>query len=266
MVKYSILITTYNTVRTVRQSLESVLSQIDDDFEVIVVDNFSSDGTLEYLRELSREGKIRLIVAKCNRGEGRQIALEHAKGKYVIAKVDMDSIYNPVFKDLVEFYVEKEKELGEFVLYAGVIISSRSFLLKVGWRPLQWGENYELYKRLIDMGKLYVCRVRINSDHIKFKQGLLARMKTAFINYRDAFRIGLRFKVILKELWKKHGLVGFLTRFVLLFFAWIVSDLYEKYDTFREVTWEEFYRDHIYDDSLNSFEVYHPDKVLRWLG
>jgi glycosyltransferase involved in cell wall biosynthesis len=263
MVKYSILSTTYNAFRTIRKSLKSVLTQIDDDFEIIVVDNFSDDGTLEYLRSLSEGGRIRLLVAKCNRGEGRQIALEHARGEYVIAKVDYDLIYKPVFKRLLEYYVKKERKLDDFVLYANVMISSKKFLMGIGgWRPLQWGENYELYKRLIDMGKLYVCRASVNLDHMKFKVGFLGMLKTSYVNYRDSLRMRLKFRVIGKEILVKHGLSHCLPRFLILSLAWCASRFYEKYDAFENVTWEEFYRDCLYNDGLCFFEVHHPGKVL----
>jgi glycosyltransferase involved in cell wall biosynthesis len=243
--------------------MESVLSQIDEDFEVVVVDNFSSDGTLEYLKILSREGKIRLILAKCNRGQGRQIALEHARGKYVMAKVDFDLIYRPLLRQLMEYFIEKERVLGDYVSYSNVIISSKRYLMEIGgWRPLQWGENYELYKRLIDIGKLYLCNTNINSDHIKFKHDLLSRLKTAYVIYRDSLIMGLRSRVVAKELRNKYGMTKSVPRFLILGFARFASSFYEKYDTFEDVTWEEFYRDNMFNDSLGFFELRYPDKVL----
>jgi glycosyltransferase involved in cell wall biosynthesis len=263
MVVCSILTTTYNTGRTIRESLGSVLSQIDDSFEVIVVDNFSNDGSLTYLKGLSESGKIRLLVTNCNRGQGRQIALRHAKGKYVIAKVDCDLVYKPIFKKLVRYYIKKEREIGDFVLYANVMVSSKEFLTEIGgWRPLQWGENYELHKRLIDMGKLYFCKTRVIPDHIKPRNSFLGRLKTAYVDYRDSFRIGLRTRVIGKEVWTKYGLMRCLPRFLILSFAWFASSFYEKWRTFENVGWEEFYRDSVYSDYLGLFEINHPDKVL----
>lgn len=68
--KYSILITNYNTVDTIKQSLESILSQIDNNFEVIVVDNKSKDGSEKILKEFEKQGKIKVISIKCSRGRG----------------------------------------------------------------------------------------------------------------------------------------------------------------------------------------------------
>lgn len=261
--KYSVLITTHNTEPTLKPCLESVLTQIDDDYEVLIVDSHSTDGSLEYLKSLADNGEIRLIVKKCNRGEGRQEALENARGKYVIARVDMDSLHNPVFKQFMQHYIKKEKELGSFVLNAGALISSKDLLLKVGgWRPLQWGENYELYKRLMEIDKLYLCRINEARLHMKFKYNTLERLKIAYVNYRDSLRMGLGFKVVAKELWSKCRFEGFLVRFLLLCICWITQHLHTRYSTFEHITWEEFYRDKIYADELNFFEEKHPDKIL----
>ncbi|MEM2087155.1 MAG: glycosyltransferase [Thermoproteota archaeon] len=60
--KYSVCITCRNEAKTIRASLDSILNQIDDRFEVIVVDSKSTDGTLEILKEYVEHGKIKLIV------------------------------------------------------------------------------------------------------------------------------------------------------------------------------------------------------------
>ena len=46
----SIIIPTYNSVGTIREALESVAVQTFTDYEVIVVDDASSDGTVEVVR------------------------------------------------------------------------------------------------------------------------------------------------------------------------------------------------------------------------
>jgi glycosyltransferase involved in cell wall biosynthesis len=267
VVRYSILITTFNAMKTIERCMNSVLSQIDSDFEVVVIDSYSTDGTLEFLKSIAEKGEIRLITAKCNRGEGRQMALEQARGKYVIAKVDTDAIYKPLLRTIAEFYEEKEKEIGEFVLCCGVIVSSKSFLMRVGgWKPLQWGENYELYKRLIDSGDVYMWRVDVSYDHLKFKTSFLQRARTLFQNYRDSLRMGLRPQVVSEEIRHKHDPINVLSRLTMLSIAWFASRFYERYGTFERVTWKEMYGDGIYHDSLRLFEDLHPDKVLTFEG
>jgi len=63
-VKYSICITHYNNYPTVEASLNSILNQIDDNFEVIVIDNFSNDGSERILKNFSEQEKIFKILSE----------------------------------------------------------------------------------------------------------------------------------------------------------------------------------------------------------
>jgi glycosyltransferase involved in cell wall biosynthesis len=89
----SVIIPTYNREHCVRQSLDSVLAQTFKDFELIVVDDGSSDGTVEILK--SYGDKIRLICQKnAGAGAARNTAIRVAQGKY-IAFLDSDDQWRP---------------------------------------------------------------------------------------------------------------------------------------------------------------------------
>jgi GT2 family glycosyltransferase len=65
----SIVVVTFDNLVFNRLSLESVLANTDyPDFEVIVVDNGSTDGTAEYLRALSQVPSVRVVFNESNRG------------------------------------------------------------------------------------------------------------------------------------------------------------------------------------------------------
>jgi glycosyltransferase involved in cell wall biosynthesis len=93
--RFSICITHYNNVKTVREALESLFSQIDERFEVVLVDNESNDGSYEILRSFGEDHSLKLLRAKCTRGRGRQIAFEESIGRYVISNIDMDDVLSP---------------------------------------------------------------------------------------------------------------------------------------------------------------------------
>ena len=59
----SIITATYNSAATIADTLQSVLQQTYQDFEVIVVDGVSSDNTLEIIRsfEPAFQGKLRIV-------------------------------------------------------------------------------------------------------------------------------------------------------------------------------------------------------------
>ena len=90
---FSVVIPTYNRVHLLERTLDSVWRQGFTDFEVVVVDDGSNDGTQEYLRSLGN--RIR-IVLQANGGPGaaRNAGVRMASGKYV-ALLDSDDLWFP---------------------------------------------------------------------------------------------------------------------------------------------------------------------------
>lgn len=90
--KVSILLPTYNGSRFISRSIESVLKQSFDDFELIIVDDGSSDMTGDIAQEFTRKDKrVVFISNKENIGIQRTLnnGLQIAKGEY-IARIDDD--------------------------------------------------------------------------------------------------------------------------------------------------------------------------------
>ena len=111
-VEASVIIPVKNRVTTIKDAVESVLSQkADFDFNCIVVDNHSSDGTTEILKELSEKDKrlIHIIPESKNLAIGGcwNEAIHHAKcGKYA-CQLDSDDLY---LEDTLQKIVNKFKE------------------------------------------------------------------------------------------------------------------------------------------------------------
>ena len=61
---FSVIIPTYNRLSLLRRTLESLFQQEFSDYEIIVVDDGSTDGTHEYLQSLSNEKKIQYVRQK----------------------------------------------------------------------------------------------------------------------------------------------------------------------------------------------------------
>lgn len=92
--KVSIIVPAYNTAPYLRKCFDSIMSQNIYDFEVIAMNDGSTDNTLELLREYEARDKRYRVFTQENQGAGpaRNNAMRHARGKY-ICFMDPDDWY-----------------------------------------------------------------------------------------------------------------------------------------------------------------------------
>ncbi|MBN1504975.1 MAG: glycosyltransferase family 2 protein [Candidatus Eisenbacteria bacterium] len=93
--KLSVIIPVYNEVNTIRELLSRV-EAVDIQKEIILVDDFSTDGTREYLASLGNRPGLKVILHERNMGKGRAIrtAIPHVAGDVVVIQ-DADLEYDP---------------------------------------------------------------------------------------------------------------------------------------------------------------------------
>lgn len=98
--KVSIIIPVYNASALLGRCLDSVRRQTFADYEVIAVDDGSTDDSGLLLDEYARDPRIR-VVHQPNRGQGvaRNVALRLAQGEYVLM-VDADDVIHPRLLEL----------------------------------------------------------------------------------------------------------------------------------------------------------------------
>lgn len=90
---FSIIIPTYNRRALLERTLESVRAQTLTDYEIIVVDDGSDDGTAGWLRTLGPQVRC-FEQSRGGPGAARNLALRHATGEY-IAFLDSDDLWFP---------------------------------------------------------------------------------------------------------------------------------------------------------------------------
>jgi glycosyltransferase involved in cell wall biosynthesis len=93
----SVVMAVYNDARSVRSAMCSILEQTFDDFEFVIVDDGSTDGTGAILDELARaNGRIKLLRNAQNLGQTLALnrGIEAASGRY-IARMDADDLSLP---------------------------------------------------------------------------------------------------------------------------------------------------------------------------
>lgn len=94
-IRISVCIATYNGGKYIKEQLESILSQIGKDDEVIISDDGSTDKTLEIVKELN-DARIKILYNNNKKGVTYNFenALTHAKGEYIFL-ADQDDIWLP---------------------------------------------------------------------------------------------------------------------------------------------------------------------------
>lgn len=93
----SIVMPTFNSKRYIGAAVESVLAQTFGDWELLIVDDASTDGTVDFLvQRYGSESRINIHKLAINQGAAgaRNVAIEAARGRY-IAFLDSDDVWQP---------------------------------------------------------------------------------------------------------------------------------------------------------------------------
>lgn len=112
---FSIVIPTYNREKLIPATLDSVFSQTFTNYEVIVVDNCSTDNTEEMLKPLVQSGKIKYIRHEKNfeRSRSRNTGMLNARGEFLTFLDSDDFLYESCLADAAKF-IEKNSDVKCF--------------------------------------------------------------------------------------------------------------------------------------------------------
>jgi glycosyltransferase involved in cell wall biosynthesis len=97
--KYSVIIPVYNAARTLRRCLDSLVDQSFDDYELLLINDGSTDGSDAICREYANVYPCIRYFAKENGGisSARNLGLEQAKGEYILFVDSDDYVANNYF-------------------------------------------------------------------------------------------------------------------------------------------------------------------------
>lgn len=158
MPKVSVIIPTYNRGQYITQALDSVLSQTYHDYEIIVVDDGSTDNTQEILKKY--DGKFKSII-KENQGisKTRNRGIEESTGEY-IAFLDSDDYWAPEKLEEQVKVLDRYPNVG--IVYSRMpIINGRGE--KIGMKPA--GVSGKNFKELLQFwGDLPTSTVMTRRD------------------------------------------------------------------------------------------------------
>ena len=187
----SIIMAAYNTEKTIEQAINSVLSQTYTNFELLVVNDCSTDRTAEWVKSIAaKDSRVRLISNVKNNGVSytRKHGLEEAKGDW-IAILDSDDAWEP---EKLEKQIVLQRRTNADLLFTG-----SAFMDSEG-HPIDWclhAPKEVTYRQLLKQNVLS------NSSALVRKE-LYAKYYAIGDGMHEAFAIWLS---ILKEGKKAYG-------------------------------------------------------------
>lgn len=106
----SVIIVNYNGADFIGESIESIINQTYNNWEIIVLDNNSSDNSVEIIK---RYPSVKLIESKINHGfaKGNNIAIREAGGKY-IALLNNDATAEASWLESMVKFLDHNEEYG----------------------------------------------------------------------------------------------------------------------------------------------------------
>lgn len=127
---FSVVIPTYNRKPILEKCLDAIERQQFDDYEVVVIDDGSTDGTVEWLKsQTDRFPHVRLFCRNhLGAAAARNFGVEQAKGDTIVF-IDSDLVVTEAFlRSHAEALIQAEKELGSDRIFTyGRVINTANF-------------------------------------------------------------------------------------------------------------------------------------------
>lgn len=136
--RVSVIIPTYNRADTLPEAVESVLAQTYRDFEIVIIDDGSTDGTGEIMRREFEANPFVKILSKDNGGasKARNYGIQRSRSEF-IAFVDSDDILLPEKLERQVAVMDSHPEAGlcftDFLIWGGPKDGS-TFFTEVGFQ------------------------------------------------------------------------------------------------------------------------------------
>ena len=210
----TVVVPLYNTERYIAEALNSVLAQTYNDWEVIVVDDGSTDRGPEIASRFSAQDSRIQIVKQLNRGlaGARNTGIRHAKGRY-IALLDADDAWRPEKLAKHVAHLDAEPDVG--VSYSGSqFIDDEGTPLKACQRPQLTGIEARLVlcRNPVGNGSAPVLR-RAMLDDVAFDAEFEAGSRTCWFDesFRQSEDIELWVRIASTTKWCFAGVEGELT-------------------------------------------------------
>lgn len=132
--RFTIIIPVYNRAHIMSRAIDSVLNQTFEDFELLIVDDCSTDNISEVIGKYS-DKRIKYIQSDSNQGAAaaRNRGIEVSKGEY-ISLLDSDDFYEPDFLEETLKTLAKTPDNVGF-MWTGLRMFAKGFSKEQFWQP-----------------------------------------------------------------------------------------------------------------------------------
>ena len=170
-VSISIVVPVYNAESFIKSCLDSIFSQTFRDFELICINDGSSDRSLDILRDYAARYSNIIVIDQNNSGIGvsTNIGIDRAKGKYFYQMDHDDSfvndnalqiMYDVAEKydlDILSFNYKTSVKISKLKQPSNKLISGKEFLVSESYHPALWN-------KLLKMEYLKSINFRVRED------------------------------------------------------------------------------------------------------
>ena len=205
MPMFSVIIPIYNTKKHLHQCIKSVLNQKYKDFEIVLVNDCSTDGSLDVCNSYKNNKQIKTIHNQKNYGAGlsRNKGIDVASGTYLIFLDSDDYLYQGCFQGL-EKLIKKNKDKDVIIArffseqppYSNNYLFKKNFsksknsneliahINKINYQAnVCW--HYIIKRKLVTKNKLKFIDAKLSEDH-EFVTRMLCLM-TSFALYKGKY-------------------------------------------------------------------------------
>lgn len=171
----SIIMPSYNTAKYIGESIESVLNQTCNNWELIIVDDCSVDNTDEVVNNFLKDNRIRYLKNSTNSGAAisRNRALKEAKGRW-IAFLDSDDLWNKfkleeqinfMKKYNYSFSYTNYEEIDENGKSLGIMVTGPKKITKRGMFNYCWPGCLTVMYDANKIGLIQIKNIKKNNDY-----------------------------------------------------------------------------------------------------
>ncbi len=160
---FSVIIPTYNASKFIENTLESVRNQNFSDYEIIVINDGSTDNTLELLKNYfyKHSGLNHQIIDQKNKGIGgaRNVGIKAARGEF-IAFLDADDLWFPSKLEKVKQYIDTSYD-ADLICHDEYWVTEGKNKIKVRYGPYKTYDDLLLKENCISTSAVVVRRLKL---------------------------------------------------------------------------------------------------------